>query len=94
MFLGGHGTWRDTLTLPNILKEFNPKLFGYSLGPSLSIHKASQFNVGEGGAISKNMPYMAKVLVKRITSDPRVDVKRHWKVTKQVYVLLNILFIT
>lgn len=26
--IGGQGTWRTHLTLPNILKEFNPKLFG------------------------------------------------------------------
>lgn len=26
--IGGQGNWKTTLTLPNILKEFNPKLFG------------------------------------------------------------------
>lgn len=26
--IGGQGNWRTTLTLPNIMKEFNPKLFG------------------------------------------------------------------
>lgn len=26
--IGGQGTWRSHLTLPNILKVFNPKLFG------------------------------------------------------------------
>lgn len=77
--IGGQGTWRSFITLPNIMKEFNPNLFGYSLGDSLSIHKASQFNVGEPGAISRQMPYMANVLVERIKDDPRVNVDQHWK---------------
>lgn len=38
-----------------------------------------RFNVAEIGAMSRDIPYMAKVLVKRVKSDPKVDVKRHWK---------------
>lgn len=68
------------MTLPNILKEFNPNLFGYALGDSLSIDRNSQFNVAEAGAVSSEMPYMAKVLVKRIVADPRVKLNEHWKV--------------
>lgn len=77
--MGGEADWRKFLTVPNLLKEFNPNLIGYSLGPSLSTDKMSQFNVAEGGTISKNMPYMAKVLVKRIKSDKRVDLVNDWK---------------
>lgn len=40
----------------------------------------NRFNVGEIGAMSKDIPYMAKVLVKRIKADPKVDNKRNWKV--------------
>lgn len=29
LFFQGQGSFRTHLTLPNILKEFNPKLFGY-----------------------------------------------------------------
>lgn len=39
-----------------------------------------RFNVGEIGAMSKDIPYMAKVLVKRIKADPKVDLKKDWKV--------------
>ncbi|KAG5875475.1 hypothetical protein JTB14_002985 [Gonioctena quinquepunctata] len=77
--VGGQGTWRTYLTLPNILKEFNSNLFGYSYGASITIQRDSQFNVAEFGAVSKNMPYMAEVLVRRIKEDPRVDMKNHWK---------------
>lgn len=76
---GGQKSWREFVTLPNILKEFNPNLIGYSLRDSLSIDRESQFNVAESGAVSSEMPYMAKILVKRIKNDPRVDVDNHWK---------------
>ncbi|CAG9863729.1 unnamed protein product [Phyllotreta striolata] len=76
---GGEKTWRTYLTLPNILKVFNPALFGYALGGGPSIIWESQFNVAENGATSENMPYMSRELVKRIRHDPRTDVKNHWK---------------
>ncbi|XP_011688726.1 PREDICTED: phospholipase B1, membrane-associated isoform X2 [Wasmannia auropunctata] len=76
---GGQGTWREYLTLPNIIKEFNPNLIGYALGDSLTTHKASQLNVAESGAESEDMMYMAEILVKRIKNDPRIDLKKHWK---------------
>ncbi|XP_031840783.1 phospholipase B1, membrane-associated isoform X2 [Nomia melanderi] len=76
---GGQGNWRTYLTLPNILKEFNPKLFGYALGDSYTAHSASQFNVAEIGAMSRDMPFMAQYLVNKIKKDPRVDMKNHWK---------------
>lgn len=79
--LGGEGSWRQYLTIPNILKEFNPNLVGYSWRSSITIERASQFNVAEGGAVSEDMPYMSSVLIKRIKNDPRVDLKKHWKVS-------------
>ncbi|XP_003693107.1 phospholipase B1, membrane-associated-like [Apis florea] len=77
--IGGEETWRKVLTLPNIFKEFNHNLIGYAFGDSLTSHPASQLNVGEGGALSMDMPYMAKFLVNRMKKDPRIDIKNHWK---------------
>ncbi|KAK9721446.1 GDSL-like Lipase/Acylhydrolase [Popillia japonica] len=77
--IGGEKTWRQYLTLPNIIKEYNPNLVGYALRASNTVERASQFNVAEDSAISADMPYMAKVLLKRITSDKRVNVKNDWK---------------
>ncbi|CAK9829553.1 Phospholipase B1, membrane-associated [Anthophora retusa] len=77
--IGGQGNWRTLLTLPNILKEFNPNLIGYALGDALTSHPASQLNVAEIGAMSKDMPFMAKYLVNRMKNDSRIDIKKHWK---------------
>ncbi|GJQ87242.1 hypothetical protein Trydic_g8471 [Trypoxylus dichotomus] len=77
--IGGEKTWRQYLTLPNILKLYNPNLIGYSLRTSNTFEKASQFNVAEDSAISSDLPYMTKILLKRITSDSRVNIKEDWK---------------
>lgn len=77
--IGGQWTYRNSSTLPNILKEFNPNLFGYSVADSYPFHLASQFNVAEIGSVSADMVYMARTLIRRIRNDPRVDFKRHWK---------------
>ncbi|KAK3918837.1 Phospholipase B1, membrane-associated [Frankliniella fusca] len=76
---GGQGTWREYLTLPNILKEFNPALVGYSLKDSRAFQRASAFNVAEINSMTQDLPWQANNLVKRIRSDPRVDVQRDWK---------------
>ena len=54
-----------------MLKLYNPNIYGYSLH-SLSTDRKSKFNVAEGGAVSSNMPYMAKILIKRIKNDKNV----------------------
>lgn len=41
--IGGQSTWRKYLTLPNILKEFNPNLYGYSLSDGYSTDRSSKF---------------------------------------------------
>lgn len=84
--LGGQGTWREFLTLPNIIKVFNPKLIGYAYGDSLAEDRYSQFNVAEIGALSKDLPFMTKELVKRITMDKRININEDWKVQQDEYV--------
>ena len=78
-FTGGQGDWRKFLTIPNILKEFNPNLYGYSTQDGLSLDKSSMFNVAELGAMSRDVPYMSNILIQRIKSDQRVNFKNHWK---------------
>ncbi|XP_037033340.1 phospholipase B1, membrane-associated-like [Bradysia coprophila] len=77
--IGGQGNWRSHLTLPNILKEFNPNLFGYSLQDSYNVHQSAQFNVAENIATVTDMPYMAQKLIDRMRLDPRVNMTSHWK---------------
>lgn len=41
--IGGQGSWHKYLTLPNIIKVFNPNLYGYSLSDGYSTGKESRF---------------------------------------------------
>lgn len=48
--IGGQLNWRNFLTLPNMLKEFNPKLYGYSIAEhGTASERSSRFNVAEAG---------------------------------------------
>lgn len=40
--IGGQGTWHKFLTLPNILKVFNPNVYGYSLSDGYSVQKVAR----------------------------------------------------
>ena len=40
--IGGEADWRKYTTLPNILKNFNRKLYGYALNNSLSTERGSR----------------------------------------------------
>ncbi|XP_063908593.1 phospholipase B1, membrane-associated-like [Zophobas morio] len=77
--IGGEGNWRQYLTLPNILKMFNSNLIGYAVKTSLTIQQESQFNVAEINAISSDIPYMARELVKRMKSTKCVNINEDWK---------------
>lgn len=76
---GGKGTWREYLTLPNILKEFNPNLYGYAVNDVLALEKQSRLNVAEPMIMSRDMTYQARALIKRMKADKRVNMEKDWK---------------
>lgn len=58
------------------LNEFNIKMNEWLL------IAYCRFNVAEIGAMSRDIPHEARILVKRMRSDPNVDMQRHWKIIK------------
>ena len=57
---GGDSNWHEFLTLPNILKVFNPHLYGYSTGISKLISSDENrvdrsFNFAQTGADSDDV---------------------------------------
>ncbi|XP_017046497.1 phospholipase B1, membrane-associated [Drosophila ficusphila] len=77
---GGVADWRRFVTLPNILKVFNPQLYGFAVSNSLVVnHRSSRLNIAEPMVMSRDLPFQARVLVDLLRRDPRVDMKRHWK---------------
>ncbi|XP_050312916.1 phospholipase B1, membrane-associated-like isoform X2 [Anthonomus grandis grandis] len=77
--IGGEGSWREFLTLPNILKEFNPRLRGFSTGTGEFLSSHAKLNVAFPVAADADALRQAKVLVKKIKSDKSINLKEDWK---------------
>lgn len=77
--IGGEGNWRNYLTVPNILKVFNPNLTGYSTGTGEFISKKAGLNIAFPVAATIDSFHQAKILINRMKSDPNIDIQKHWK---------------
>ncbi|KAM5143269.1 phospholipase B1, membrane-associated [Callospermophilus lateralis] len=74
--IGGDGALETHTTLPNILKKFNPSIFGFST----STHEETAgLNVAAEGARARDMPAQARDLVERMKTSPEVNLKKDWK---------------
>ncbi|KAJ0179043.1 hypothetical protein K1T71_005818 [Dendrolimus kikuchii] len=76
---GGDATWREFLTVPNILKEFNPNLRGYSTGTGEWLTKNAKFNVAFPVASDEDALKQAKIIVARMRASPEIDIDHDWK---------------
>ncbi|CAF0965028.1 unnamed protein product [Adineta steineri] len=65
--IGGDDDLRKVVTLPNILRQINSQLTGYSQGTGDRNSSKAGFNVAKAGAISSDMPTQAHLLVDRMT---------------------------
>ncbi|XP_028927469.2 phospholipase B1, membrane-associated [Ornithorhynchus anatinus] len=74
--IGGDGTLETHTTLPNILKKFNPQIYGYSIGTE---EGTAGFNVAVGGAKAQDMPVQARALVERMKHSLEVNLEQDWK---------------
>ncbi|XP_055486724.1 phospholipase B1, membrane-associated [Leucoraja erinacea] len=75
--IGGDKGLEAVTTLPNILKKFNPNIYGYSSG----IGKLrSKFNVAATGSKAKDMPAQARTLVELMNKSPKINFEKDWKV--------------
>ncbi|XP_014216311.1 phospholipase B1, membrane-associated-like [Copidosoma floridanum] len=77
--IGGQDTWRKYLTVPNILKEFNPRLTGYSTGTGEFISRKARLNIAYPVAATEDALHQVKILMQRMRSDPSIDIYQHWK---------------
>ncbi|XP_070578244.1 phospholipase B1, membrane-associated-like [Ptychodera flava] len=79
--IGGDESYRrGVITLPNILREYNSNLLGFSTGISSRDAEQSYFNVGHPGDIARDIKYQAQRLVDRIKAHKDVDFENDWKI--------------
>ncbi|XP_071102024.1 phospholipase B1, membrane-associated-like [Haliotis cracherodii] len=69
----------DGITLANILRYFNPNVYGFSEGNGDRDSVNKRFNVARGGDKSGHVPEQAQLLVQRFTDDPNIDFQNDWK---------------
>ncbi|XP_059501170.1 phospholipase B1, membrane-associated isoform X2 [Stegostoma tigrinum] len=75
--IGGDKSLKIVTTLPNILKKFNPRIYGFATG----IAKwNSKFNVAVPGAMSHDVPKQARTLVQLMKNSSKINFKQDWKV--------------
>ncbi|MBN3291961.1 PLB1 Phospholipase, partial [Polypterus senegalus] len=73
--IGGDDALDKVTTLPNILRRFNSKLVGFSLGTG---KEQSHLNMAVSGAKAADVPAQARHLVQRLQESP-VNFQEDWK---------------
>ncbi|CAB3994018.1 phospholipase B1, membrane-associated-like [Paramuricea clavata] len=76
---GGDADLQDILTLPNILKKFNPKLKGYSTNIARHYEKNSGLNFATVSATSRHLEEQVHQLITKVKQDKTIDFKEDWK---------------
>lgn len=62
------------------LQVFNPKLTGYSTGTGEFISNTARLNIAFPVAATEDALQQARILVQRIKNDPKINLRKHWKV--------------
>ncbi|XP_075125593.1 phospholipase B1, membrane-associated [Leptodactylus fuscus] len=78
--VGGDSTLDQVTTLPNILRQFNPFVAGFSLEDGNSNSHNSFLNKAVPGAKAIDMPTQARALVDHMKQDKRINFNNDWKV--------------
>ncbi|XP_042357192.1 phospholipase B1, membrane-associated-like [Plectropomus leopardus] len=78
--IGGDENITTVTTLPNILKEFNSNVTGFSEGVGNQNTPKAFLNQAVAGAKTGDMVRQVRVLVDKMKSDPRIDFHNDWKV--------------
>ncbi|XP_029452606.1 phospholipase B1, membrane-associated [Rhinatrema bivittatum] len=77
--IGGNENISTVTTLPNILREFNPLLQGFSTGTGSNNGPNSFLNQAVPGAKSKDILKQVQTLVNLMKNDSRVNFTEDWK---------------
>ncbi|XP_073493559.1 phospholipase B1, membrane-associated-like [Phyllobates terribilis] len=82
--IGGYGNLSDTITLPNILKNFNPHLVGFGKRSTLSYRPAALedagLNLAVTGANTLLLPDQVRRLIDLLRLLPEINFQEDWKI--------------
>uniref|UniRef100_H3DIM1 Uncharacterized protein n=1 Tax=Tetraodon nigroviridis TaxID=99883 RepID=H3DIM1_TETNG len=77
--IGGDKNITNVTTLPNILREFNPSVTGFSKGICKETSPNAFLNQAVSGATAGGIPKQVRRLIDTLKSDPTVDFQNDWK---------------
>ncbi|OXB65779.1 hypothetical protein ASZ78_008846 [Callipepla squamata] len=78
--IGGDDSLESVTTLPNIFREFNTQIEGYSTGTG-SVNDPNAFlNQAVPGAQAEHLPAQARALLGIMKTDSRIDFNADWKI--------------
>ncbi|XP_069008959.1 phospholipase B1, membrane-associated-like [Embiotoca jacksoni] len=78
--IGGDENITTVTTLPNILKEFNPSLTGFSKGIGKEDRPEAFLNQAVAGAKCGDMVQQVRILLDKMKNDSHIDFHNDWKV--------------
>ncbi|XP_077123681.1 phospholipase B1, membrane-associated-like isoform X2 [Ranitomeya variabilis] len=82
--IGGYGNLSHTITLPNILKIFNPHLVGYGKRSTVSYRPAALedagLNLAVTGANTLLLPEQVRRLIATLQILPEINFQEDWKI--------------
>ncbi|KAM5291657.1 phospholipase B1, membrane-associated [Ctenodactylus gundi] len=78
--IGGDQNISSVTTLPNILREFNPSLKGFSTGTGTENSSGAFFNQAVSGAKAEDLVAQARRLVDLMKNDARIHFQEDWKI--------------
>ncbi|NXG52687.1 PLB1 Phospholipase, partial [Psilopogon haemacephalus] len=77
--IGGDASLENVTTLPNIFREFNVALVGYSTGTGSENDSNAFLNQAVPGAQAEHLPAQARNLLRLMKTHPRIDLSADWK---------------
>ncbi|POI35882.1 hypothetical protein CIB84_000366, partial [Bambusicola thoracicus] len=78
--IGGDDSLENVTTLPNIFREFNAKIEGYSTGTGSENDPNAFLNQAVPGAQAEHLPAQARALLRLMKTDSRIDFSADWKI--------------
>eukprot|EP00070_Physeter_catodon_P045497 XP_028352391.1 phospholipase B1, membrane-associated-like [Physeter catodon] len=78
--VGGDQNLSSVTTLPNILREFNPSLKGFSVGTGKENSPGAFLNQAVAGARAEDLPVQARRLVDLMKNYTNINFQEDWKI--------------
>nr|XP_020741977.1 phospholipase B1, membrane-associated [Odocoileus virginianus texanus]XP_020741978.1 phospholipase B1, membrane-associated [Odocoileus virginianus texanus]XP_020741979.1 phospholipase B1, membrane-associated [Odocoileus virginianus texanus]XP_020741980.1 phospholipase B1, membrane-associated [Odocoileus virginianus texanus] len=78
--VGGDQNLSSVITLPNMLREFNPSLKGFSVGKGRESSAGAYLNQAVAGARAEDLPVQARRLVDLMKNDVNINFQEDWKI--------------